>query len=313
MRPRDDREDPSGNEPAGQAGTGGDSEGGPRGDEERGRGAVRDGGAEPERGAVRDHGAEREGGAVRDRGAERESGAVRDRGAEPELVRVSGVIADGVRGADPAEVPGKLCGVAVELLPVTAASVSLRTDGMPVQLSASSELAAHVSDLQATLGEGPCTTAAELDAPVLVTDLESGRDADRWPVFAQQASAAGVRAVYSIPLGNDTVCVGTLDLYRDVPGELSLREMRIAHFVANVMTMALTALPRGGEDGTPWLDGLAAPHDEVYQAVGMIMVQLGVGSDDALARLRAHAFADDRTVLDVAHDVVRNHERFDRD
>lgn len=61
------------------------------------------------------------------------------------------------------------------------------------------------------------------------------------------------------------------------------------------------------------MSGLATDHDEVYQAIGMIMVQLGVASEEALARLRAHAFSHDRTALEVARDVVSHRERFDRD
>ncbi|GGL90432.1 hypothetical protein GCM10010129_37900 [Streptomyces fumigatiscleroticus] len=242
----------------------------------------------------------------------------RDAGGERarDWVRASDVIADGVRGAGPEEVPGRLCALAVKLLPVVGASVSLRTDGMPVQLSASSDQAAYVSDVQATLGDGPCMYAAEIGAPVLASDLTAGQDARRWPVFAQQAMAAGVQAVYSMPLGNDAVCVGTLDLYRSVPGELTAEEIRTAHMVAGVMTVALMALPRAEENGQgeePWLSGLATDHDEVYQAIGMIMAQLGVSADEALARLRAHAFASGRTALEVAREVVTHRKRFDRD
>nr|WP_239157831.1 GAF and ANTAR domain-containing protein [Streptomyces sp. SID13726] len=245
------------------------------------------------------------------RAASREAERDRDR------VWASDVIADGVRGADPGAIPGKLCGVAVRLLPVTGASVSLRSNGMPVQLSASSDRAAHLCEVQATLGEGPCMRAAETGDPVLAADLTAGPDLHRWPVFAQQAIAVGVQAVYSMPLGNDTVCVGTLDLYRDAPGELTRRELNTARLVASVMTVALMALPRPVEEGPgadePWLSGLAGDHDAVYQAIGMIMVQLGVGSDEALARLRAHAFSHNRTALEVARDVVAHRTRFDRD
>ncbi|MEV5433708.1 GAF and ANTAR domain-containing protein [Streptomyces sp. NPDC052701] len=222
-----------------------------------------------------------------------------------------------MRDAAPREVPGRLCEVAVELLPVTGASVSLRSDGMPVQLGASSERAAYVAQIQATLGDGPCQRALETGGPVLACDLTAGQDAHRWPVFAQQATAAGVRAVYALPLGSDSVCVGTLDLYRDTPGGLTGRQLRVAQLVAGVMTVALMALsqeeghePQAGE---PWLSGLAADHDEVHQAIGMIMAQLGVSTDEALARLRGDAFARGRTVLDVARDVVAHRTRFDRD
>ncbi|MFF5983807.1 GAF and ANTAR domain-containing protein [Streptomyces olindensis] len=231
--------------------------------------------------------------------------------------RAADVIARGVRGAEPGEVPGRLCEVAVELLPVTGASVSLRSDGMPVRLSASSAHAAHLAEIQATLGDGPCQSALEAGEPVLASDLTTGRDAGRWPVFAQQATAAGVRAVYAVPLGSDAVCVGTLDLYRDSPGGLTDRQLHVARLVAGVMTVALMALPREDEaearGGEPWLSGLAADHHEVCQAVGMIMAQLGVGADDALARLRGDAFARGCTALDVARDVIAHRRRFDRD
>lgn len=225
------------------------------------------------------------------------------------------MIAEGVRGAAPGDVPGRLCAVAVDLLPVNGASVSLRSDGMPVQLGASSAHAAHLAQLQATLGDGPCRRVLETGTPVLARDLTAARHADRWPVFAQQALAAGVRAVYALPLGTEAVCVGTLDLYRHAPGTLTAGQLHVARLVAGVMTAALMALPYGEEyelqGGEPWLSGLAADHDRIYQAVGMIMVQLGVGADEALARLRAHAFAHGRTALDVARDLVDHRVRFD--
>ncbi|WP_405870922.1 GAF and ANTAR domain-containing protein [Streptomyces sp. NBC_00005] len=224
------------------------------------------------------------------------------------------VIAEGVRDAPPGEMPARLCSVAVKLLPVAGASVSLHSGGMPVRLGASSAEAARLAEVQATLGDGPCLDASEAGAPVLACDLTAGRDARRWPVFAQQATAAGVRAVYSMPLGNEAVTVGTLDLYRTTPGELTARELRLALLVAGAMTLALTALPRE-EDGSrgddSWLSGLATEHDEVHQAIGMIMAQLGVDADEALARLRGDAFAHSRTALDVAHDVVAHRRRFE--
>lgn len=227
-----------------------------------------------------------------------------------------GAIAEGVHGAGPAELPERLCDVAVELLPVTGASMSLHCDGMPVQLSASNAQAAYLTEVQATLGDGPCRSAAESRAPVQACDLTNGRDVLRWPVFAQQATAAGVRAMYSIPLGTDAVCVGTLDLYRDSPGALTDRDLRTARLVAAAMTVALMALPREAENAARderWLGGLTADHDEVYQATGMIMAQLGVDAEEALDLLRAHAFAHGRMAVDVARDVVAHRERLDRD
>jgi hypothetical protein len=206
-----------------------------------------------------------------------------ERGPDRE-VAVDAIVA-GAHGVGPAELPTRLCTVAVELLPVTGASVSLHCDGMPVQLGASSAQAAYLTEIQATLGDGPCQTAAERCAPVQARDLTRGRDVLRWPVLAQQATAAGVRAMYSIPLGTDAVCVGTLDLYRDSPGALTGDDLRTARLMAAAMTVALMSLPRGDEDAAGpdegWLSGLADDHDEVYQATGMIMAQVGVDAGEA--------------------------------
>jgi GAF domain-containing protein len=235
----------------------------------------------------------------------------------PERAGAPDALAESLQGAAPGEVPVRLCEVAVELLPVSGASVSLHSEGLPVQLGASSAQAAYVTEIQATLGDGPCQSAVESRAPVLARDLTAGQDVLRWPVFAHEATAAGVRAVYSVPLGTEEVCVGTLDLYRDRPGDLTDRDLRTARLVAGLMTVALMALPHAEDAGDPgderWLSGLATDHDQVYQATGMIMAQLGVGTDEALARLRAHAFAQGRTALDAAGDVVAHRLRLDQE
>ena len=49
----------------------------------------------------------------------------------------------------------------------------------------------------------------------------------------------------------------------------------------------------------------------VHQASGMVAVQLGVSVGEALLRLRAYAFANDRLLAEVAEDVVGRRLRFD--
>ncbi|MFI5684423.1 GAF and ANTAR domain-containing protein [Streptomyces sp. NPDC051636] len=237
--------------------------------------------------------------------------------AAPHRADTAETLAAALRGAAPEEVPGRLCSVAVELLPVAGASVSLRSEGLPVLVGASDETAAGMAEMQATLGEGPCACAAETTEPVLAGDLTAGPDVARWPVYAHEATAAGVRAAYSLPLGDAVVCVGTLDLYGTGPGELAGPDLHTARLLASALTVALMSLPRGeeevGRSGGFWLGGLTAEHDEIHQAIGMIMAQLGVGADEALARLRGHAFACGRTALEAAHDVVGHRRRFDDD
>nr|WP_301952375.1 ANTAR domain-containing protein [Rathayibacter sp. VKM Ac-2857] len=48
----------------------------------------------------------------------------------------------------------------------------------------------------------------------------------------------------------------------------------------------------------------------VYQATGMLLAHYGTTSENALLLLRAHAFAHDRSVMDVAEDIVKRRDAF---
>jgi hypothetical protein len=144
--------------------------------------------------------------------------------------------------------------------------------------------------------------------PVFVEDLAArGPQARRWPVFAAAAVGAGAAAVFSFPVGGPVTALGTLDLYRTVPGGLEARDIRVAMMVADAIAWAITALHRNAPDSgevVTWLEGAEADHEEVYQATGMIMVQCDVDADEALALLRARAYAQGRTATAVARDIV---------
>jgi AmiR/NasT family two-component response regulator len=49
---------------------------------------------------------------------------------------------------------------------------------------------------------------------------------------------------------------------------------------------------------------------EIYQATGMVLMQLEISATEALARMRAYAFAEQRLLIDVARDVVARRLRF---
>jgi hypothetical protein len=51
-------------------------------------------------------------------------------------------------------------------------------------------------------------------------------------------------------------------------------------------------------------------HFVVHNAAGAVSVQLGVSITEALIRLRAYAFSNDRLLRDVAEDVVARRLRF---
>ncbi|GAA1392658.1 hypothetical protein GCM10009639_24680 [Kitasatospora putterlickiae] len=124
-----------------------------------------------------------------------------------------------------------------------------------------------------------------------------------------------------------------LSLHRALPGVPEPTEIADLQVAATTVTLALfgsfVAEPDGVtadgavtecvvlDDGLPddaaarpWLDETPPNGVEVDQAVGMIMVQLGVRAGQALDRLRAHAFVHDEEIDELARQVVRGGLRF---
>jgi diguanylate cyclase (GGDEF)-like protein len=120
----------------------------------------------------------------------------------------------------------------VEVLPITAAGVTLIAPGSsPRYVAASDAAALCFEQLQTELGEGPCLAACTTGDAVAVPDLREER---RFPTFAPRALAAGLMAVFAFPLRNGDARLGALDLYRDTPGPLDARTMTAAQTLADV-------------------------------------------------------------------------------
>ncbi len=202
-------------------------------------------------------------------------------------------------------------------LDVHGAAISLLT-GSPARetLWASDSTAEMLEELQFTLNEGACMQAAATGSPVLVPDLYHSADVVRWPVFAAAvAEQTDAVALFALPLQWGVVNLGVLDLYRRTPGGLSPEQSRDAISAADVAALMMLGVRTepGDGDGDAWLDPAVRSRAEVHQATGMVLAQLDVSAEVALARMRAHAFVEQRLLIDVARDVVSRKLRFTDD
>jgi len=146
--------------------------------------------------------------------------------------------------------------------------------------------------------------------PVLQPAL-AGTGAARWPGFAAGALSVGVRAVFAFPLQIGGIRVGVLDLYRDVEGPLDGRQLTQSLAFADAATSVLLHLQsRQRGSVAPRLVAMVEDRAEVHQATGMISVQATLCLVDALVLLRAHAYAAERPILDVARDVISRDMHF---
>lgn len=206
----------------------------------------------------------------------------------------------------------RLCVVCAEMTSMTGAGIMLMTDDRPQgSVCTSNAVSALIEELQFTLGEGPCVDAHRERRPVAEPDLADPA-VTRWAAFAGAAVEAGVRAVFGFPVEVGAVGVGSLNLYRDRPGPLTSEQHADAVILAGLAARAIVATQAGADPGELAADVEAGADFRfvVHQAAGMVAVQLGVPVDEALVRLRAHAFGHGRSTVDVAGDVIAQRLRF---
>jgi hypothetical protein len=205
----------------------------------------------------------------------------------------------------------RLCVGSVDHLSASGAGVSVvGASGTREIIFATDQVSARIEELQVSLGEGPCIDVWSSRRPVIEEDL-SRTSPDRWPMFVPAARAAGAAAVFAMPLQVGLSRVGALDLYRDEPGGLSAADLTDAARLGDALTHVLLRLERYDRG----VDAEIGPtlSAEIYQAAGMVTVQLEVDIAEALARLRAHAYAEECPLSEVARDVVARTLRLERD
>jgi GAF domain-containing protein len=198
----------------------------------------------------------------------------------------------------------RVCGQGVTTLPATGAGLSVMgTDKQFSMLTATDPTSERLEELQFVLGEGPCVEAGLTRRPVLVPDLDAD-GVSRWPAYASAVLQAGIGAVFAFPLQVGATQLGVMDFFRSSPGHLSSAELSRAYALADE---AIGILLGGTADTS--LTGPA----ELFQAQGMVMVQIAGTLTEAMSRIRAHAYAENRRLIDVVNDIVERKLQFDRD
>ncbi len=205
----------------------------------------------------------------------------------------------------------RLCAVCPGIVGVNGAGIMLMSGDIPRgSLSSTDDVSQLIEELQYALGEGPCVDAYHQGRVVAEPDLAEPV-ARRWPAFPSPALQAGVRAVFGFPLRVGAVRVGALNLYRDRPGPLNDEQHADALVLAGVAARwvldAQAVAPSGAV--AKELEAGADFHFAVHNAAGMVSVQEGISVAEALIRLRAFAFGNNRLLADVADDVVARRVR----
>jgi GAF domain-containing protein len=153
----------------------------------------------------------------------------------------------------------------------------------------------------------PCTEATVRGRPVEVEDLS--RTADRWPEYRRITRAHGYEAVLAVPLDVHGATTAALAVYRPRKHRWSDDEVRAAEQLADLASSrlrdlhALTRTRRLAEQLQEALDSRVV----IEQAKGVLAERRGVDVSTAFALLRSEARNTNRTLHDLAHEVVSGH------
>jgi hypothetical protein len=100
-----------------------------------------------------------------------------------------------------------------------------------------------------------------------------------------------------------------VDLYRRSPGPLRGQDLSSA--LSTVDGVGLAVLDAQDQYGDPAASAMTSM--VVHQAAGMVMGQLDSSIEEAMVRLRAAAFAENRTVNELAADVVNGRRQLSKE
>lgn len=132
-----------------------------------------------------------------------------------------------------------------------------------------------------------------------------------WPAFSEAIRGENVGALFAFPLLFGPLRLGAVDLYADDASQLTGLEARRTEVMAKAVGRAVLSRAlrlAGARD--PGLEVNRFSRRVIHQATGMVIAQLNVPAEDAQLLIQAHAFAGDRSMRDVADDIVERRLSF---
>jgi GAF domain-containing protein len=189
--------------------------------------------------------------------------------------------------------------VSISVLPADSSQAVTQTQ----TLASSSDRVVEIDAQQYAAGNGPCLEAARTGRIVRV-DMEQALR--RWPRFARDAQRAGVASYLSAPLSIDKRFAGSLNLY----GEQVDSFGSIDEALVRLYTMAAAeaiANARRYAQARAEADNLRRALDSravIDQAIGVLMVQRGIGPQQAFDELSRTSQNTNTKLRDVAAQII---------
>lgn len=161
----------------------------------------------------------------------------------------------------------------------------------------------EVDDIQYTLGQGPCITAAAEGRTTISGSL--GAD-PRWPRFGGRVARLGIHSVVSLPLITPDGVVGAMNVYAHPKNAFDARaaELGEAFALPAAITVQNAQILARAERLAVSLQTALEARGVIERAVGIIMSRTGSSEAEALQRLRTISQNDHHKLIGVARQLV---------
>jgi GAF domain-containing protein len=211
-----------------------------------------------------------------------------------------------VFGADStlADTLRRIASWAAEAIESTAfACITLTFDGDAPGVVSTDAQALEIERSQFESHEGPSIDAFRT---ARICRVPSTAAKGEWPAFREACHARGILSAAAFPLTSEGVTLGAMTLYSTDYHAFGTHETRIARSFAD---QAVTAILDARADELvrhPSDDPSSRGTRDIDRAQQVIMASTGVTADAALAVLLTQALDQDRTLEDVATDLINS-------
>lgn len=177
-----------------------------------------------------------------------------------------------------------------DVLDTTAAGILLADARGELEVVAStSEASRLVEMMQLSAEQGPCIESFRAGRRVSVPDIEASKE--EWWQFRGSALAQGFRSMDALPLRLRDATIGTLNLFRSMPGAAPEESILAAQAFADVATIGILH-ERTLRESSILSEQLQAALNSrivIEQAKGVVSHTRGVSIDEAFTLMREYA------------------------
>jgi len=168
---------------------------------------------------------------------------------------------------------------------------------------ATAQFVSEIDDIQYSLGQGPCISAAADGVTVMSGSLGGDK---RWPKFGSKVARLGVHSVVSLPLITEEGLVGAMNVYAHGKNSFTDNAGRIGELFAIPAAIAVQnaqVLAQTKRLASQLQTALSA-RGVVDRALGIMMSRTGGTEAEAMDRMRALSQQRHEKLVHVAGTIV---------